>query len=111
MVTNMSWTLYPFLMLVYLLLLIKLVEFTNNSTLINLLIEPIDNYGLIVVVIMCRWFMFVFDLFCECVIGHELSAFSARSLITTYPSTQGEEDEGVDDQVIKIMDIINTFKL
>jgi hypothetical protein len=58
MVTNMCWTLYHFLVLIYLLVLIKLVELTDNSTFINLLIEPIDNYGLIVVVIMCKWLMF-----------------------------------------------------
>lgn len=102
MVTNLCWTLYHFLVLIYLLILIKLVEFTNNNTFINLLIEPIDNYGLIVVVIMCRWLMFCLWFVLQYVVGHEISALNVNNLIKTYPSTQGEEDEGLLTKELKV---------
>ncbi len=53
----------------------------------------------------------MFNLSCECAIGHEPSAINVDYLIETNPLAEHGKDKGVDDQIAKVMDIINIFKL
>ncbi len=75
----------------------------------NSLVNSIN--GLNIVVVLCRWFFFLFNLFCECAIGHEPSVINVENLIKTNPLAQHGKDKGVNDQIAKVMDIKNIFKL